>query len=449
MKFVLLLLLSALSLSAQIVTQSVNDTWFAWNGGTNRILTYGFSAYRTDSFAWHIDNTASKTPRVYNASDDVLQSSFTVGSDGDESCQVARAWSIQDHASNIIVAIVDDSFALGHPDLQGRWWINPATGVPGVYVNASGVAGTNANVSDAMIHGTQAAGIIGAIGNNSAGVVGVCKSGVQIMPVATDGSFGGLGFGIGWAATNGANVILFAYGSSSQRTTWTNGVTQAQERGCLLVCATVEGSPTHDVGGEFSSFATRDYPTQWGRNLSTNIIPWMSNIVAVSASIPDGTRYSVSGWSTNFIDILYPGLRIPSCLPPADYATFNGTSPASAIAAGHAALLMERYRSENFMQIKERMMSNTTQRVAYSTNCFSGGNGNFYQSLIWRRPDPSAVRRIRLSLGAGGWDVERTIGLEFPYSWKNYFVSTGREQVELPIYEKPERMFYRVKSLSQ
>lgn len=397
--YILLLCLVGGLSHAQIVTQTVNDAYFGWHGGTNRLETAGFPQYWTDTFAWHADNTATKTPRVYNTSDDVLQAQFTVGADGDESCHIARAWSIQSHASNIVVAIIDKSFDLSHPELIGRWWINPATGVPGIAVDNAGTMTTNVNINPAERHGTMTAGIIGARGDNTNGVAGVCKDGIILMPIATSGTYASRGFCLEFAATNGADIIVWATGSSSQRTTWTNGFTLAQQNGCLVMCAAFESSSVihHDIGGEYATFPVRDYPTQWGRNLSTNIIPWLSNMVVVGASIPDGTRYSISGWSTNFVDLMYPGLRIPSCMPPSSYASYNGTSPAVAIAAGDAALLMERYSCEDFMQIKERMMSNVTVRASYATNCFTGGHGNSYQSLSWERPAPPKSFRLRLN----------------------------------------------------
>lgn len=368
----------------QIATQTVNDAYFGWHGGTNRLAPPAPNQnLRGSYFAWHLDNPEG--PQVLIYSDEVYQSQFDEPA-GFGSCNVAHAWSIQSHASNVIVAIVDDSFDLGHPDLAGRWWINPATGVPGIRISG-GVESTNVNLSDSQIHGMQAAGIIGAIGSNSVGVVGVCKDGVQIMPIACAGSNADLGRGLLWAATNGAHIILFAYGVNSQvtGTNWTNAFTVAQERGCLVVNAVVDGSGiVHDIGGEFATFVVRDYPSQWGRNLSTNIIPQLTNLLCVTGSRMDEIRYSATGWSTQFVDIVYPGRRIPTCLPPSSYTAHSGTSPAAAIATGHAALLKQRYWHEEMWQIKERIMNTVQVRSAYATNCLSSGQGDIYASLIWQ-----------------------------------------------------------------
>lgn len=382
--------LVAFTASAQVVTQTVNDAYFGWHGGTNRLMPSGFAQYRGQSFAWHLDNPTGDQVRIYDTNENVQAQFDEPGGFG--SCSVARAWSVQSHASNVIVAIIDDSFDLGHPDLAGRWWINPSTGVPGIRI-ASGVESTNANLNnDTKVHGTQASGIIGAIGNNSIGVVGVCKDGVQIMPIACAGSNADLGRGVLWAATNGADIILFAYGFYTQEPLWTNAFVVAQQRGCLVINAVVEngGSATtsHDIGGEFTEYHAFDYPCMWGRNLTTNVIPHLTNLLTVTCSTMEEVRYAIGGWSTNFVDLMYPGRRIPSTQPPSTYAAFNGTSPASAVAAGHAALLKERFRHEAMWQIKERIMATVQVRTNYFTNCLSSGQGDVFTSMVWQRPPP-------------------------------------------------------------
>lgn len=370
---------------AQVATQTVNDAYFGWHGGTNRLAPPPPNGnLRGSYFAWHLDNPEGPQVLVYDTND-VHQAQFDEPS-GFGSCNVARAWSVQGHASNVIVAIVDDSFDLGHPELQGRWWINPGTGVPGIRISG-GVESTNVNVSDAQLHGMQAAGIIGAIGNNTVGVVGVCKDGVQIMPIACAGSNADLGRGVLWAATNGAQIILFAYGWHLQETAWTNAFMVAQQQGCLVVQAVLENGGTansRDIGGEWPTFHAYDYPCMWGRNLTTNIIPQLTNLLTVTCSRMDEIRYSIGGYSTNFVDILYPGRRIPTCLPPSSYTAHGGTSPAAAIAAGHAALLKQRYWHEEMWQIKERIMATVQVRSAYFTNCLSSGQGDVYASMIWQ-----------------------------------------------------------------
>lgn len=381
-----ILLLCNLALG-QIATQTVNDAYFSFHGGTNRIQPQGSPTLRGSSFGWHLYNPDGDKVLIYL--NEVEQTQYDEPG-GYGTCNIAKAWTIQSHASNIIVAIVDDSFDLAHPDLEGRWWINPATGCPGVRISG-GVESSNVNVSAAQYHGTMSAGIIGAIGNNQIGIAGVCKDGVQIMPIASAGATDDMARGVLWAATNGAKVILFPYGTFTQRTTWTNAFVVAQERGCLVVQAVQEGG-THDIGGEFSTFVVKDYPAMWGRPLATNIII-VSNLITVTCSRMDEIRYSVGGWSTQFVDCIYPGRRIPSLYPTSDYAAYNGTSPAAAIAAGHAALLWERFRNESFIEIKERILSNTTQNAVYSTNCLTG-QPDVFRSMIWNRPT-GQTRRIR------------------------------------------------------
>ena len=103
------------------------------------------------------------------------------------------AWDIRTDASPIVVAVVDSGINFNHPDLVGNLWSNTleADGQPGVDDDGNGfiddILGWNVNqnradVSDSLLHGTQVAGIIGAVGDNGIGMTGVCWN-VRLMPV--------------------------------------------------------------------------------------------------------------------------------------------------------------------------------------------------------------------------------------------------------------------------
>src|SRR5437660_3368661 len=100
------------------------------------------------------------------------------------------AWDIQNAASTIIVAVIDTVVRYTHEDLADNMWVNPGE-IPGNGIDddrdgfVDDVHGINtiANGGDAMDdhgHGTHVSGTIGALGNNSVGVVGVAWK-VQIM----------------------------------------------------------------------------------------------------------------------------------------------------------------------------------------------------------------------------------------------------------------------------
>ena len=97
------------------------------------------------------------------------------------------AWSVATGANSVVVAALDTGVQYSHPDLLTNLWSNPG-GIGGC---AAGTHGYNVLTSgcDPMDdespyggHGTHVAGILGAVGNNAAGVAGVSWT-TSIMPV--------------------------------------------------------------------------------------------------------------------------------------------------------------------------------------------------------------------------------------------------------------------------
>ncbi len=94
--------------------------------------------------------------------------------------------------NEIVVAIIDGGMDVNHPDLAPNLWRNERE-IPGNRIDDDGngyvddVHGWNARASTGTIptdaHGTAIAGIIGARGDNSAGIAGINWN-VKLMPVA-------------------------------------------------------------------------------------------------------------------------------------------------------------------------------------------------------------------------------------------------------------------------
>jgi subtilisin family serine protease len=79
-----------------------------------------------------------------------------------------EGWDVQTSASNIVVAVVDTGVRYTHQDLAANMWVSPIDASHGTNV----LAGTT-DPSDDNGHGTLVAGVLGAVGNNGIGVVGV------------------------------------------------------------------------------------------------------------------------------------------------------------------------------------------------------------------------------------------------------------------------------------
>ena len=111
------------------------------------------------------------------------------------------AWGYTTGNSSILVAVCDTGIDATHPDL-----------LPNLHLPGFNVVDGNTDTAPVAPHGTEVAGILGAVGNNNVGVTGM-NWGVQILPVRiTDNSdttawCSSMASGIEWAADQGAKVI--------------------------------------------------------------------------------------------------------------------------------------------------------------------------------------------------------------------------------------------------
>jgi subtilisin family serine protease len=137
----------------------------------------------------------------------------------------------------VVVAVVDSGLDYNHVDIAANVWSNPAevSGVPAVDDDLNGFTDdlrgwhfedgyiSNNDVMDTTGHGTFVAGIIGAVGNNGTGIIGVAPQ-AKIMPVKAFSTSMGIYSGyhpndpfansILYAAHNGADVINLSWGCS-------------------------------------------------------------------------------------------------------------------------------------------------------------------------------------------------------------------------------------------
>lgn len=85
------------------------------------------------------------------------------------------AWGISTGSDDIVIGIIDTGIDYTHPDLAANIWTNPNPGQSnyGNDVHGANFIDDTGNAMDDNGHGTHVAGIIGAVGNNGIGVVGV------------------------------------------------------------------------------------------------------------------------------------------------------------------------------------------------------------------------------------------------------------------------------------
>jgi len=207
---------------------------------------------------------------------------------------------------NVVVAVVDSGVAL-HSELVANM-------LPGY----SAVTSLSPNY-DKLAHGTGVAGVVGAVGDNGIGTIGINWE-AKILPVKVDDAGGGLSVaniskGIRWAADNGAQVINLSLGTTSDSPTLKSAIDYAYDKGCILVAAT----------GNAGKNAV-DYPARY------------ANVIGVGGTADGITRAAISNYGTG-VDVLAVSAYYTTN-PSGGYENMAGTSFASPQVAGLASLLI-------------------------------------------------------------------------------------------------------------
>ncbi|HKP74594.1 MAG TPA: S8 family peptidase [Longimicrobiaceae bacterium] len=308
--------------------------------------------------------------------------------------QQARDMFLRLAADGITPAVLQEA----REDLEGRlqYGLNPnfnprsIVGDDTTNVNERGY-GNNEVMGPDATHGTHVAGIIGAVRGNSLGLDGVAGSSVKLMILRAvpdgDERDKDIANAIRYAADNGAQVINMSFGKaySPQKDAVDAAVRYAESKGVLLV---------HAAGNEGANLdQSPSYPTR--HFLSGGTAP---NWIEVGASAPgsaDSLAAPFSNYSRTGVDVFAPGVSIWSTVPNNGYERLQGTSMASPVVAGVAALLLAYYPSLTPAQVKDILIQSATRfpnqnvvrpgengpAVPFAELSVAGGVVNVYNAL--------------------------------------------------------------------
>jgi subtilisin family serine protease len=214
------------------------------------------------------------------------------------------AWNVAT-GSGVTVAILDSGIDASHPDLAPQL-------VPGwnFYDN-------NSNTADVFGHGTEVAGVVAALGNNSMGVAGVAFN-ARLMPIrVTDtsgyASISALANGLTYAADHGARVANMSFAVQSYASVISAAQYFMNKGGVVLNSA--------------GNYGTLDSTAP------------SNALVSVSATTSSDTFASWSSFGP-YVDLSAPGVSIWTTTMGGGYGAVSGTSFSSPLTAGVAALVM-------------------------------------------------------------------------------------------------------------
>jgi thermitase len=226
---------------------------------------------------------------------------------GPAKVRLPEAWDVSRGSSSVVVAVLDTGVDRNHPDLSGR----VLTGYD--FVNS------DSDAADDHGHGTKAAGVAAAAANNSQGVAGGCWTcsvlPVKVLSANNSGTMSGLASGITYSADRGAHVISMSLSGTSASSAVQDAARYAKGKGALLVAA------AGNQGG-----SEPRYPAAF------------PEVLSVAGSQSNDSLYSWSNYGST-VEVAAPGCNETTVLG-GSYGSFCGTSSATPLVAGAAAVLV-------------------------------------------------------------------------------------------------------------
>ncbi|MCO4293429.1 S8 family peptidase [Solitalea sp. MAHUQ-68] len=197
-------------------------------------------------------------------------------------------------------------------------------------------------------HGSHVAGIIAAVRNNSIGMNGVADH-VQIMAVRAvpngDERDKDVANAIRYAVDNGARVINMSFGKSYSydKKAVDDAVKYAASKDVLLIHAAGNDANNNDTTANFPNrnFADGKSAANW---IEVGALSWKNGSQSVA---------NFSNYGKNSVDVFAPGVDIYSTVPFSKYKSNSGTSMASPVVAGIAAVIRSYFPQLTALQVKE------------------------------------------------------------------------------------------------
>jgi subtilisin family serine protease len=287
-----------------------------------------------------------------------------------------HAWQVS-RGAGVTIAVVDSGAAVAHPDLAPQLTGNPAEGgAPnGVDDDRNGLVDDwrgwdfvteDSTPEDANGHGTHVAGIAAAAAGGG-DVVGVAPDAdvlvLKALNANANGTSADIAAAFAYAGRLGVRVVNASIGADTPSTAERKAIHDYPNT--LFVVAAGNDARNGD--------AIPTYPCAYEE----------PNLLCVGASTNLDGVASFSNYGETAVDLFAPGVGILSSVPPAGYATKQGTSMATAHAAGAAALVAAEHPDWTPTRIKQALMQSVDQRPAFTETSVSGGRLDAAAALRW------------------------------------------------------------------
>jgi len=294
-----------------------------------------------------------------------------------------EAWDASTPGDDVVVAVLDNSVDIDHPDLVNSMWVNPPEqiGSPGVDDDGNGYVddvngwdfrGNDPNPSPGKSlnasHGTHVAGIIAAEPANGIGIAGVCGA-CRIMGLRFDLSLGQEIEAIEYAVANGADVINMSFASPIWSAGERAAIQTAGQEEVLSVVAAGNASMDNDVPFYIDSSFAPAFPASYH-------LPTVLTVAASThkdayglqtecdVSTAPRWRCAFTSWGRESVDVAAPGVDIVSTVAPeaggdvgVGYQVWDGTSMAAPLVAGIAGAVKHEHPTYGPVDLKNAVMN--------------------------------------------------------------------------------------------
>jgi len=313
---------------------------------------------------------------VYTPNDDAYTSQYYLNN-----LRVFDAWDISKGDSTTIIGIVDTGVDIDHEDLNQNIYRNVADPIDGLDNDHDGYIDNywgwdlaendnnpqwDSSAASSAPHGVWVSGCASAVADNGVGLAGIGYR-TKIMPVKISTAASTTitkGYeGIVYAADHGCDIINCSWGSTIGDEYGQDIVNYAVfNRNALVVSA----AGNNGIELEF-------YPASY------------DNVINVGASNVDDNKWSSSNYSVT-VDCMAPGESVRMTSPNNGYVNGWGTSFASPIFAGCAAIVKSYYDTLSALQIGEILRTTCDNIDTVSGNepyadLMGTGRINLYRAL--------------------------------------------------------------------
>ena len=325
-----------------------------------------------------------------------------------------QAWDITPGNRSVVVGVIDEGIDIDHPDLLANIWTNPSPG------SISGISGDvhgydfrdNTGTIIAESHATHVAGTVGAVGNNSVGVVGVNWQ-VSLMSLRFISEATNSGTDADaikaynyakqmrdlWVSSSqmkGANIRVLnaSYGGGGYSQAAADALNAVGQSGILFVAAAGNEASDADVHPH--------YPSGYS----------LANVISVAATDQNDSLAGFSNFGSQRVLLGAPGVGILSTTPNNTYLSFSGTSMATPHVTGAAALLCAANPNLSVNQLRALLSFNGDIVPALQGKTLTGRRLNVFKSLqAINEGDTTAPGTV------GGFQVASQNGRTANLSW--------------------------------